>query len=104
MIPSVPTPSPLSPSFESRHDDSQVDPSPSSPIFSPSSSTSHGESLKSSNQEAKKKKKKKKKKMSDKREANHAIIAPNALPAEKPSDPLQKVKFPYKLCKGDHLF
>ena len=66
VVPSVPTPAPPSPSFQSRHNDSKVDPSPSSPISSPSSSTSPGESLKSSNQEAKKNKKKMKKKNSDK--------------------------------------
>jgi len=49
MVPSVPTPIQTSPLFESCHDDSKVDPSPSSPISSPSSSTSPGESFKSSN-------------------------------------------------------
>ena len=59
VIPSVSTPALLSPSFKSWHDDSKVDPSPSFPVSSPSSSTLPGESFKSSNQEAKKKKKRK---------------------------------------------
>ena len=85
------------PSFKSRHNDSKVDTSPSSPISRPSSSTFPGESFKSSNQEAKKKKK------FDKGEANHATITPNAPPIRKPSYPPQEVKFPCRLCKGDHL-
>ena len=54
-----------SPSLESCHDNSKVDPSPSSPVSSPYSSTSPSESFKCINQEAKKKKKmmKKKKKL-----------------------------------------
>ena len=58
VVSSVPTPTPPSPSFKSCHDDYKVDPLLSSPISSPSSSTSLGENLKSSNQEARKKKKK----------------------------------------------
>lgn len=98
MIPNFPTPTLPSHSFESRHDDSKVDPSPSPPISSPSPSTSPSESFKSSNEEAKKKKK------LDKQEANRASITPNAPPINKTSDPSWKVKFPCKLCKGDHLF
>ena len=103
VILNVSTPISSCPSFESHHVDSKVDLSPSSLVSSSSSSTSPGESLKSSNQEAKKKKKKTKKKKSDKREANHTTIAPNAPPIDKPSDPPWKVRFPCKLCKGDHL-
>lgn len=44
-----------------------------------------------------------KKKKSNKREANRATITPNEPPIKKPSDPLWKVKFHYRLCKGDHL-
>ena len=58
VVSSVPNPAPPSPSFESHHNDSKVDPLPSPPISSPSSSTSLGESLKYSNQEAQNKKKK----------------------------------------------
>ena len=66
VVPSIPNPLQMSPSFESHHDDSKVDPLPSSPISSPSASTPPGESFESTNQEAKKKKKKMKKKNSDK--------------------------------------
>lgn len=57
VVPSILTPLQIFPSFESYHDDSKVDLSPSSPVSSSSPSTLPGESLKSSNQEAKKKKK-----------------------------------------------
>ena len=62
VVPRVLTPFQTSPSFEPRHDDFEVEPSPSSPISSPSSSTSPSEILKSSNQDAKKKKEETKKK------------------------------------------
>jgi len=103
VVPSVLTLAQTSPSFESRHVDSKVDLSRSSHISSPSSSTSPGESFKSSNQKAKKKKMKTKKKKEDKQEANHATISLNALPVDRPFDPPRKVRFPYKLCKSDHL-
>jgi len=99
VIPSVPTPTPPSPSFESHHVDSKVDLFPSSLVSSSSSSTLLGESLKSNNLEAKKMKKKK----LDKREANRVVVTPNAPPVDKPSDPPWKVRFPCKLCKDDHL-
>ena len=73
---------------------------PSSLFSSSSSPTSPGESSTSSNQETKKKKKKKK---SDKRDATHATISPSTSQVGTPSAPPRKVKFPCKLCKGDHL-
>lgn len=105
VVPSVMTPVPLSPSSKSRHDDSRVEPAPSSPISSFSSPTSPGESSTSSNQEAKKKKKRKtkKKKKFDKREAARATIAPSTSQAGIPSDPPWKVKFPCNLCNSDHI-
>lgn len=88
VIPSVPSPAPPSPSFEPHHDDSKVDPSPSSPISSPSSSTSLGESFKSSNQEeAKEKNKKIKKKELAKKEVDCAAITSNTPPIGKPFVP-----------------
>ena len=103
VVPSVLTPVQTSPSFESHHDDSKVDLSPSFPVPSSYPSTSPSESSKSSNQKGKKKKKKMKMKKSNKREANHASINLNAPPIEKPYGPPRKVKFSCKLCKGDHI-
>ena len=94
VIPSVSTSALSSPSFESCHDDSKADPSPSSLIYSPSSSTSPCESIKSSNQEATKKKKKMKKKKSAKREADHTAITANAPRIGRTYVPPQKVRFP----------
>ena len=81
---------------------SQLLPLPSSPISSPSSSTSPGESFKSSHHEAKKKKKTKKKK-SAKQEVNRAVVTPNAPPIGRPFVPPRKVRFPCNICKGDHF-
>ena len=68
----------LSPLFESRHDDSKVEPTPSSSVSSSSSPPSPGESFTSSNQETKKKKKMmKKKKKSDKCVATCAATVPS---------------------------
>lgn len=39
----------------------------------------------------------------DKQEATHLTIAPSTSQVGKPSDPPRKVKFPCKLCKGDHI-
>ena len=104
VVPSVMTPVPPSPSFEPRHVDSKVEPTPSSPVSSSSSPPSPGESFTSSNQETKKKKKKMmKKKKSDKHETTYAATAPSTSQVRTPSSPPRKVKFPCKLCKGDHL-
>ena len=99
VVPSVMNPIPLSPSFESRHNDSKVEPMPSSPVSLSSSPTSLGESSTSSNQETKKNKKKK----SDKCKATCATIAPSIPQVGTLPTPPWKVKFPCKLCKGDHL-
>ena len=48
-------------------------------------------------------KKTKKKKKSDKCKATCAATAPSTSQVETPSAPLRKVKFPCKLCKGDHI-
>jgi len=45
----------------------------------------------------------KKNKKFDKREATRATIAPSTSQVGTPSAPLHKVKFPCKLCKGDHI-
>jgi len=45
----------------------------------------------------------KKKKKFDKHEATYATIAPSTSQVRPPSTPLRKIKFPCKLCKGDHL-
>ena len=98
LVPNVTTTSQSVPPPEQHHVDSKVDVSPSSPVSASSSSTSPGESLDSSNQVAKKKKKKKtKKKKSPKREVK------STTQVKPPSAPPRKVKFPCKLCKGDHL-
>ena len=77
VVSSVMTLVPPSPSFEPRHVDSKVEPTPSSPVSSSSSHPSPGESFTSSNQETKKKKMmKKKKKKSNEREATYAATAP----------------------------
>jgi len=55
--------------------DPKVDPFPSSPISSPHSFSSPGESLDSSNQEVKKKKKRSKKKKQNKQGGNQVAIA-----------------------------
>ena len=88
---------------EQHHVDSKVDLSPSSPVSTSSSSTSPGESLDSSNQVAKKKKKKTKKKKSHNCEATYPPTAPSTAQVGTPFAPPRKVKFPCKLCKGDHL-
>jgi len=104
LVPTVSTASQSVPPPEQHHVDSKVDLSPSSPVSTSSSSTSPGESLDSSNQVAKKKKKKtKKKKKSPKGEAKSAATALSSTQVEPPSSPPQKVKFPCRLCKDDHL-
>jgi len=62
LVPNVLNTGQSVPPPEQHHVDSKVDLSPSLPVSTSSSSTSHGESLDSSNQVAKKKKKKKTKK------------------------------------------
>ena len=95
---------PPSPSSESRHDDFKVEPMSSSSVSSSSSLALPGESTTSSNQETKNKKKEmKKKKKSNKREATCATISLSTSQVRTPSTSPQKVKFPCKLCKGDHL-
>ena len=115
VVLSVMTPVPPSPSSKPQHVDSKVEPTPSSRVSSSSSPPSPGESFTSSNQETKKTMKKMmKKKKSDKCEATCASIAlstsqveppsaPSTSQVEPPSAPPRKVKFPCKLCKGDHL-
>ena len=103
VVPSVMTIVPLYPSFEPRHVDSKVENAPPSHAPSSSSPTSPGESSTSSNQETRKKKKTKKKKKSDKHEATRATISLSTSQVGTPSAPSRKVKFPCKLCKGDHL-
>lgn len=103
VIPSVPTLALPSPSFESHHDGSKLDPSPSLPISSPSSFTFPSENFKSNKQEAMKNKKKMKKKKSTKQEADHVAVTSNAPPIGKPSIPPWKVRFACKMCKSDHL-
>ena len=61
VVPSALTYVQMSPSPEQHHVDYNVDPSPSSPISSPCSSSSPGESMDSNNLEAKKKNKRMKK-------------------------------------------
>ena len=97
MVLTISTIGQLVPPPKQHHVDSKVDLSPSLPVFASSSSTSPGESLDSSNQVAKKKKKKTKKKKSPKREVK------STTQVEPPSAPPQKVKFPCRLCKEDHL-
>ena len=102
VVPTIVPPSTSPP--EQHHVGSKVDPSPSSPISTSSSSTSLGESIDSSNQVVKKKKKKTKKKKSDKREGNSVAITPQPMTSVgKPCNPPQKVKFPCMLCQGDHF-
>ena len=106
MVPNVQAtsqPSSSSPKKCQPHVDPRVDPSPSSLISSPHSSSSPGESIYSSNQEAKNKKKKTKKKKQNKQGRNQETIATNATDVEKPTSPSRKFKFPCKLCKGDQL-
>jgi len=77
----------------------KVDPFPSSSFVSSSpSSSSPGESIGTSNQVAKKKKKKQ-----IQQSGNQATIALNATYDEKPSIKPDKVRYPCKLCAGDHL-
>lgn len=105
VVPSTLNPIQTSPSFKSWHNESKVDPSPPSTISSPSSSTLCHEKFKCSNQKAKKKKKKKKKtnkKKLDKREENRVVIALNAFPLNRPSNPPRKIRFPCKPCKRNH--
>ena len=85
--------------------DPKVDPLPSSLFVSSSpSSSSPGESIGISNQVAKKKKKgKKKKKKQIQQRGNQVTIALNATSNEKPSIKPHKVRYPSKLCVGDHL-
>lgn len=81
-----------------------ADPLTSFPIMSSSfSSSSLGENLNVSNQEAKKKKKRKKKKKKNKKGGNQATISMSVDNVEEPSNIHRKIKFPYKLCKDDHL-
>lgn len=94
VVPSVMSLVPPSPSSASRHDDSKVEPTPSSPVSSLSSPPLPGESSTSSNQETKKTKKKKK---FDKHEATCATIASSTSQVRAPSSPPRKVKFPCKL-------
>ncbi|MCY6524969.1 hypothetical protein, partial [Actinobacillus pleuropneumoniae] len=68
--------------------------SASSPISSPHYSSSLGESVDSSNKEAKKKKKQ------NNQGGNQEVIATVKTNVEKSSNQPQKVKFPYRLCKG----
>ena len=103
VVSSIPPSVKPSPPLEQHHVDSKVDLSTSSHVSSSSSSTSPGESLDSSNQVAKKKKKKMKKKKSAKREANAVAILPKKPSLDKPSNLPWKIKFPFMLCKGDHL-
>ena len=84
LVPSVQnTFQPSSPPCEQHqpHVDPKVDPLPSSPISSPRSSSSPGESLDSSNQEAKKKKKKQ-----NKQGGNQTTIATDETNEEKSSN------------------
>ena len=84
--------------------DPKVDPLPSSSFVSsyPSSSLP-SESIGTSNQVAKKKKGKKKKKKQIQQRGNQATISLNATYDEKSSIKPHKVRYPCKLCVGDHL-
>jgi len=85
--------------------DPKVDPLPSSSVVSSSLSSSlPGESIGTSNQVAKKKKKgKKKKKKQIQQRSNQTTIALNATSNEKLPIKPHKVRYPCKLCMGDHL-
>jgi hypothetical protein len=81
-----------------------VDPFPSSPIVSSSlSSSSPGEILDASNQEAKKKKKRKNKKKKNKQGGNQPTTVVSVDNVENPTNIGRKPKFPCRICKGDHL-
>jgi len=96
LVPTVSTSGSSVPPPKQHLVDSKVDLPPSSPVSTSSSSTLPGESLDSSNQVAKKKK-------SSKGEAKSVATAPDTPQVGPPSAPLQKVKFPCRLCNGDHL-
>ena len=104
LVPAVSAANPSVPPPEQHHVDPKVDLSPSTPTSTSSSCTSPGEILDSNNQVAKKKKKKTKKKKAPKGEATSITVTPSSTPeVEPPSAPPRKVKFPCRLCKGDHL-
>ena len=98
VIPSVPNSTQPYFSPEQHHVDPKVNLSPSFPISSPRSSSSSGESLDSNNQVAKKKKNKE-----NKPGEKSTTIDTHVANIEKPRTPSCRVKFPCKLCEGDHL-
>ena len=103
LVPTVSADTPSVPPPAQHHVEPKVDLSPSTPTSTSLSCTSRGESFDSDNQVAKKEKRKTKKKKSPKREVTSTTIPVNTPEVGSPSAPLQKVKFPCRLCKDDHL-
>jgi hypothetical protein len=75
-------------------------------MYSSISSSSPGESINASNQEAQKKKKRKNKKKKNKKGGNQLSIdnhVGSVDDIDKSTNTCHKPKFPCNLCKGDHL-